>query len=61
MIQRLDLEALTLLEYIDHPPEWTSEEVEAWLDWDAQEIIEVESLVQVKFDTRGGLSAERGI
>ena len=59
--QRLDLETETLLDYREHPPEWTDEEVEAWLDWDAQETIEVEMQVQAEFDIRGGLSAERGV
>jgi hypothetical protein len=60
-IQRLDLETETLLDYIEHPPKWTDEEVEAWLDWDAEETIEVERQVQAEFDTRGGFSAERGV
>ena len=59
--QRLDLETETLLDYREYPPEWTDEEVEAWLDWDAQETIEVEMQVQAEFDIRGGLSAERGV
>ena len=59
--QRLDLETETLLDYREYPPEWTDEEVEAWLDWDAQETIKVEMQVQAEFDIRGGLSAERGV
>jgi hypothetical protein len=59
--QRLDLEIETLLDYIEHPPNWTDEEVEAWLDWDAEETIEVERQVQAEFDIRGGLSGERGV
>jgi hypothetical protein len=59
--QRLDLKTETLLDYIEHPPKWTDEEVEAWLDWDAEETIEVERQVQAEFDIRGGFSAERGV
>ena len=55
-IARLDLETETLLDYIEHPPNWTDEEVEAWPDWDAEETIEVERQVQAEFDTRGGLN-----
>ena len=59
--QRLDLETETLLDYIEHPPKWTNEEVEAWLDWDAQETIEVERQEQAEFDAYGGFNAERGV
>ena len=59
--QRLGLETETLLDYIEHPPNWTDEEVEAWLDWDAEETIEVERQVQAEFDARKGLSGERGV
>ena len=59
--QRLDLETETLLDYIEYPPNWTDEEVEAWLDWDIEETIEVERQVQAEFDTRGGLGAKRGV
>ena len=49
------------MDYIEHPPKWTNEEVEAYLDWDAEETIEIERQEQAEFDIRGGFSAERGI
>ena len=54
--QRLDLETETFTE----PANWTDEEVEAFLDWNTQETIEVEMQQEVEFNIRGGLSAERG-
>ena len=39
--QWLDLETETLQDIFESP-NWTDKEVEAWLDWDAQETKEVE-------------------
>jgi hypothetical protein len=58
---RLDLQTETLL--TEDSPNWTDEEVTAWLDWDAQETIEVENQVENELvAARGfGQSRERGI
>jgi hypothetical protein len=54
--QRLDLETETLLE---DSPDWTNEEIEAWLDWDAQETIEVEQQVEAELIAAGGFGRQR--
>jgi hypothetical protein len=60
--QRLNLETETLSSIIDSP-NWTDEEVTAWLDWDAQETILVEEQVEVELVAAGGFGQgrERGI
>ena len=56
--QRLDLDTETLLE---DSPNWTNEEIDAWLDWDTEETIEVERQEEADYIARGGPSTERGI
>ena len=56
--RRLDLETETFLE---GRAEWIDEEIEAYLDWDMQETIEVEIQEEAKFNRRGGFSGERGV
>jgi hypothetical protein len=56
--RRLDLETES---FHEGRAEWTDEEVEAYLDWDMQETIEVEIREEAEFNARGGFTAERGI
>ena len=58
--QRLELETETLQDIFELP-NWTNEEVKAWLDWDSQETREVEGLEELECITRGGPSTERDI
>jgi hypothetical protein len=59
-IQRLDLETETLLE---GRPHWTTEEIQAWLDYEAIQEQEVDRQVEAELVAAGGFgqSGERGI
>jgi hypothetical protein len=38
----------------------TIEEIEAWLDWDAQETIEIEQQVEAELIVAGGFGRQKG-
>jgi hypothetical protein len=58
--QRLNLESETLIE---GPPNWTREEIHAWLDWDKEQDKIVEQQVEAEVVAAGGYGGDsrRGI
>jgi hypothetical protein len=58
--QRLDLESETL---IDGQPNWSREEIYAWLDWDQQQENNIEQQVEAEIVAAGGFGGDsrRGI
>jgi hypothetical protein len=55
---RLNLQTETLL---DQAPNWTIEQISAWLDYKALEDEEIERQVEAEFIAEGGFSRERGV